>query len=482
MYDISLNSDYLNEAAICEKEWSQEGFLSDIKDPKVRKMTSVLLENQRLYNERVTDTSDVAQFKRISIPLVRRIFPQLIANKIVSVQPLLGPAGLVYYLRFRYASNKGDMRGATLQATGGYPSDDDASMQQKYDGTTNLKPYYTSQVVKDETQNNAGGGTSLTYTLEKTPVVQGTLLGTVYDGTTAIQTFSTSTSGVISFTDIGTPSPKVTAATLNLATGLVTFTWSADPAANSIICSYEYNMECNQDLPEVNMVIESEQIEVKTRKIKAAWTFEAQQDIRSQHNMDAEAELTAVMAQELNLEIDREILGELLNRALVTTSWDLSTALGVNIKERYESLYVKLVQVSAAIHRRTLRGPANWIVTSPEVAAIFETAVAGFAPIPSETFSSGLGIQYVGTVGRRWQLFKDPNFAQDKILMGYKGDSPFDTGFYYCPYVPLTMTGVVQDPESFNPRKGIMTRYGIKMLREGAKYYGRITVLNYTAV
>ena len=119
---MNANARFLNEAREVEANWSKTGILKGIEDPFVRSATAVLLENQRLINETSTDTSDVAQFKRISIPLVRRIYPQLIANKIVSVQPLLGPTGLVYYLRFRYSSNKGAIRGASNN--GGFPGDD----------------------------------------------------------------------------------------------------------------------------------------------------------------------------------------------------------------------------------------------------------------------------------------------------------------------------------------------------------------------
>jgi hypothetical protein len=307
----------------------------------------------------------------------------------------------------------------------------------------------------------------------------GTVTGTIYDGSTAVQTFIVSSGGSFTFTDIGAPSVKVTAGSLNNNTGELALTWNSAPGANHAVISYEYNMECQQDLPEINLVIESEEIAAKTRKLKAVWSYEAQQDLRSQHNLDAEAELTAVLAQEINLEIDREVLTDLRNNAGTVTAWDFNTALGETIKEKYESLYVKVVEVSNVIHRKTLRGGANFLVTSPEVASIFETATAGFAPAPSETFTSSLGIQYVGTVNNRWRLYKDPLFPTNQILMGYKGDSYMDSGYFYCPYVPLTQTPVVLDPESFCPRKGILTRYGKKLLREGAKFYARMSIANF---
>lgn len=479
-----MNARFLNEAREVEARWSKplkngKSMLDGLTNRYERATTAIMLENQRLMNEAMTDTGDIAQFKRISIPLVRRIYPQLIANKIVSVQPLLGPTGLVYYLRFRYSSNKGAMRGADLGS--GYPTDESASMQQLSSGDGNLDIFYTHQFVQNETSSTDNGGdtTSVYAPLEHTPVLAGTLTGTVYDGSTAVQTFVVSEAGTFTFTDIGSPTYKGTSGTVDLTTGEITLTWNTDPGANHIVCSYEYNMECNQDLPEVNLVIESEEIAAKTRKLKAVWSYEAQQDLRSQHNLDAEGELTAVLAQEINLEIDREVLTDLRNNAGTIAVWDFNTALGDTIKEKYESLYIKVAEVSAVVHRKTLRGGCNWLVTSPEVASVFETATAGFAPAPSETFTSSLGVQYVGTVNNRWRLYKDPLFPQGQILLGYKGDSYMDSGYFYCPYVPLTQTPVVLDPESFCPRKGILTRYGKKLLREGAKFYARMSIANF---
>lgn len=478
---MQANAKFLNEALESEKKWESTGLLEGINDKYVKATTAVLLENQRLMNEASTDTGDVAQFKRISIPLVRRIYPQLIANKIVSVQPLLGPAGLVYYLRFRYSTNKGATRGAS---NGGFPGDDANSLMQKASGDANLDIFYSSQFVQNETSStDDGADVNIAYApLEHTPVIPGTVTGTLYDGAVAIQTFTVSEAGAFTFTDIGSPTDKVTVAgscAINYTTGEITLVTNNALGSNKVVVSYEYNMECNQDLPEINMVVESEDIAAKTRKLKAVWSYEAQQDLRSQHNLDAEAELTAVLAQEINLEIDREVLTDLRNNAGTVAAWDFNTALGDTIKEKYESLYVKVVEVSNVVHRKTLRGACNWIVTSPEVASIFETATAGFAPAASETFTSSLGIQYVGTVNNRWRLYKDPVFPQGQLLMGYKGESYMDSGYFYCPYVPLTQTPVVLDPESFCPRKGILTRYGKKLLREGAKFYARLSIANF---
>lgn len=484
---MNANAKFLAEAHDLERRWGATGLLDGVNGKYLRACTAVMLENQRLMNEVATDTSDISQFKRISIPLVRRIYPQLIANKVVSVQPLLGPTGLVYYLRFRYSSNKGATRGADNNS--GFPGDDRNSMMQLASGDANLDIFYSHQFIQNETTNTDIGDDNVSEfaPLEHTPVIAGTITGTLYDGGTAIQTFTVSEGGSFTFTDIGTPTTKGVSAgsSVNVTTGEVTIMWNSNgggiphPGDNYVVMSYEYNMECNQDLPEINLVIESEEIAAKTRKLKAVWSYEAQQDLRSQHNLDAEAELTAVLAQEINLEIDREVLTDLRNNAGTVSSWDFNTALGDTIKEKYESLYVKVVEISNVVHRKTLRGGCNWIVTSPEVASIFETATAGFAPAPSETFTASMGIQYVGTVNSRWRLYKDPLFPTSQILMGYKGDSYMDSGYFYCPYVPMTQTPVVLDPESFCPRKGILTRYGKKLLREGSKFYARLSIANF---
>ena len=197
---MNANAKFLNEARDLEKKWSSTKLLDGIQDKYVRSSTAVLLENQRLINEVATDTSDIAQFKRISIPLVRRIYPQLIANKIVSVQPLLGPTGLVYYLRFRYSTNKGAIRGADNNV--GYPYDDANSLMQRSDGSPNLDIFYSSQFVQNETTSTDDGtDTSAMYApVEHTPILAGSVTGTVYDGTQAVQTFTVAENGTFNFT------------------------------------------------------------------------------------------------------------------------------------------------------------------------------------------------------------------------------------------------------------------------------------------
>lgn len=567
---MDINNILIAEATKLEEKWNESGLLEGIDDIYTRRITSVLLENQELLNKQSspipinealtggTDTSDVSQFRRISIPLVRRIYPQLVANKIVSVQPLLGPTGLVYYLRFRYGSDKGSTLGNTYKDYAvGTAGAESITMQQQTDGDANLDIWYSHQRVEGEANTAViTNTTTATLTLNHTPILNnGTFYADVSDANAndaviaataggfpggygspvgsntpymiwgtwsitdasnsqtvtfdfAISSASTSTlrwvgttaasvavdetiNGVLSggtytydITNTAvTTDITLTSVSFNPTTGVMIITGTGFNNSNDTVAittsTYEYDMECNTDMPEINLVIESESITAKTRKLKAVWSFEAQQDLRSQHNIDAEAELTQILAKEINLEIDREIITDLRRNAGTVATWDFATALGDTIKEKYESLYIKVVEISNIIHRKTLRGGANWIVTSPEVASIFETSTAGFAPAPSNNFESSLGIQYIGTVNMRWKIYKDPLYPRGSILMGYRGDSYMDSGYFYCPYVPLTQTPVVLDPDSFCPRRGVLTRYGKRLLREGAKFYARISVQNF---
>jgi hypothetical protein len=199
----NINAKFLNEARELEGRWQETGLLNGIKDKYTRSCAAVLLENQRLINEISTDTGDIAQFKRISIPLVRRIYPQLIANKVVSVQPLLGPTGLVYYLRFRMSSDKGATRGGTVN--GGFPADDQYTLMQRASGDANLDIWYSSQVVSQETTSvDAGANSTITFApLEKTPILPGTMTGTIYVGGVATQNFVVPQTGNWQFTTLG---------------------------------------------------------------------------------------------------------------------------------------------------------------------------------------------------------------------------------------------------------------------------------------
>ena len=257
-------------------------------------------------------------------------------------------------------------------------------------------------------------------------------------------------------------------------------------------------------IPEIDIKIESIAVTATTRKLRARWSPELAQDLNAYHSMDAEVELTQILSEQIALEIDREILNDLLVEAAgANFFWSRSPGKFVNkrsgaqalrsstlasgpqftgtVREWYETLVETIIDVANEIHRKTLRGSANFLVCSPEVATIFEASVLykpsikidGQGQVGAE-FT--LGAANIGSLSNRFTVYKDPYFPRNKILIGYKGGSYLETGYVYAPYVPLIVTPTIFAPEDFTPRKGVMTRYGKKMVR--ADFYGTVTCLD----
>ena len=257
-------------------------------------------------------------------------------------------------------------------------------------------------------------------------------------------------------------------------------------------------------IPEIDIKIESIPVTAQTRKLRARWSPELAQDLNAYHSMDAEVELTQILSEQIALEIDREILGDLLHGAAgANFFWSRSPGKFVNkrtgaeiartssltpgpaftgtVREWYETLTETVIDVANEIHRKTLRGSANFIVVSPDVATILEASVL-YRPSYSIDGDGQVGAPFtmgaekVGTLSNRFTVYKDPYFPRNKILVGYKGGSYLETGFVYAPYVPLIVTPTIFQPDDFTPRKGVMTRYGKKMVR--ADFYGTVTCLD----
>ena len=271
------------------------------------------------------------------------------------------------------------------------------------------------------------------------------------------------------------------------------------------IPSFESNFNATSPspfIPEIDIKIESIAVTAVTRKLRARWSLELAQDLNAYHSLDAEVELTQILSEQVALEIDREILNDLLTEARganlywsrapgkfvnketgVAQTLASSLAIGPQftgtVREWYETLVETVIDVANQIHRKTLRGSANFVVTGPDVATIFEASVLykpnysldGQGQV-SNPFT--LGAAPVGTLSNRFTVYKDPYFPRNKILVGYKGGSYLETGYVYAPYVPLIVTPTIFAPEDFTPRKGVMTRYGKKMVR--ADFYGTVTV------
>jgi hypothetical protein len=262
-------------------------------------------------------------------------------------------------------------------------------------------------------------------------------------------------------------------------------TFSSSTATNNAFTAlYKVykNLEFEDKIGEVSFDLMSVTVSVTERKLRAQWSPEMAQDVAAFHNIDAEAELTALLSEQVAAEIDREILRDLRKGAAWNLRWDYngwkrlgSSAVPYTQKDWNQTLITAINQISAQIHKSTLRGGANWIVVSSEISAIFDDLeyfhVSNAAP---EQDQYNMGIERVGTLAGRYQVYRDPYFPANQVLMGHKGTSLLDTGYIYAPYVPLQLTPTMYNPFNFTPIKGIMTRYAKKMVNN--RFYGRITV------
>lgn len=247
----------------------------------------------------------------------------------------------------------------------------------------------------------------------------------------------------------------------------------------------EFGLENDTAIPEIDIKVDSVAVTAQTKKLKAKWTPELGQDLNAYHNLDAEVELTSILSEQIALEIDHEILQDLINGATAGTFyWSRSPGLFVErttgvevgagvaapdftgtVSEWYETLIETINDVSAQIHRKTLRGGANFIVTSPEVANILEFTAGFRAAITADDQRGDIGAVRVGSLSKKFDVFVDPYFPRNLVLVGRRGASFLESGYVYAPYVPLQVTPTIFGVEDFVPRKGVMTRYAKKMVR-----------------
>ena len=265
-------------------------------------------------------------------------------------------------------------------------------------------------------------------------------------------------------------------------TGSTIFSAASATSFVAVFRRYE-ELEFEDKIGEVSFDLESVTVSVSERKLRAQWSPELAQDVAAFHNIDAEAELTALLSEQIAAEIDREILRDLRKGAAWTLRWDYNgwRRLGTTGNAAYtqkdwnQTLITTINQISAQIHKSTLRGGANWIVVSSEISAIFDDLeyfhVSNAEP---EQDQYNMGIERVGTLAGRYQVYRDPYFPANTLLLGHKGTSLLDTGYIYAPYVPLQLTPTMYNPFNFTPIKGIMTRYAKKMVNN--RFFGRITV------
>jgi hypothetical protein len=540
MEGIGSAREQVNTAIILENQFQRGGLFEDTQSGQTAGYDWSAQDGTAAPN-------DIAPYQHYLLPLVRRVYPNLMANELVGVQPMTSPSSLVFYLKYRYT-------GLTeLTANGGVDVDAGAGTQHPLNdnsvakgstaagteyanfvgNTWAIDPYYSLQKVWREavdasdlvaaTGTTAGG---FSHTLLARPRIQGSDVTVRYvltfagvgevilshrwlTGTLAVER-NTTNGAITGFADASSPGFVVTDnadGTTVVSTAGVTWAQAASPDVVPTVTAsvtYEYDMEGNRQLPEIELEVSSESVVSQTRKLRTKWTIEASQDLRAMHNIDAEQELVALLSNEVTAEIDREIINDLITSALIRVEYDYSnpfivggwqggaangqgsltnTAIAgvTSFDDRNKSLMYQILEVSNQIYRQSLRGAGNWIVTSPEVAAKLESLLE-FKPDARTDFQYNLGIQYSGTINGQFKVYKDPLFPRDLILVGYKGTTFMDAGYFYCPYVPLQLTPTIMDPESFNPRKGLLTRYGKVLVENGARMYGVIRCLNLAAV
>ena len=531
----SLQSDAVRLAGKWEKTGLLEGMSDDI-DKNNMSMILENQAKQLVVEQSSTGTGasftagSGEQWAGVALPLVRKVFGQIAAKEFVSVQPMNLPSGLVFFLDFQYGTSKnpftsGDSTYGDTSANFGNTSTGGlygagrftyATNQTSSAGLTvtaasasfadvNFNSDYSASVAAGVLDPAAVSVKKITLANVATALpaydieaIRGFMIN--FDAITDADVLSefTKINGTgIEFLVTGTDADVNT---LNNATVF----YNKQTAANSRgdfeagAASAVPNAESETEIviPQINVSMRSEGIIAKTKKLKAQWTPEFAQDLNAYHSLDAEAELTSVMSEYISLEIDLEILDMLITSAAAGTEyWSAANnnfinagntgfdAAGVNAGGFYNSqgawfqtLGTKMQKLSNIIHQRTLRGGANFCVVSPTVATILES-IPGFATNSDGDVSKGsyaFGVQKMGQINSRYTVYKNPYMKENTILMGFKGSQFLETGAVFAPYIPLIMTPLVYDPDTFVPRKGLLTRYAKKMVRP--EYFGKIYV------
>jgi hypothetical protein len=580
-----VNRDMRKEGAALLDKWERTGLLEGLQDDSTKNGMARLLENQakELLREAASTMSggDVEGFAAVAFPIVRRVFGGLIANDLVSVQPMSLPSGLIFFMDFTFggtgtgANNENPRLGfanaSSLYGGGKVGSEITGGVNLAGDDGTAAGQFYNlTNGYSSPTGSATTAATALTVRASGTLGANGKTanVGTGptggdssgFGGMTedaindvlrfdpdltsgscwAIAEWTPSSANQFNFDNLtaiahsssmdGTTSPitlvKRLSALSKSADGattsdtIVRLTWvgtgsaiavedqvvlgqlswgqtdnfEAASAVGAVVGELAWGLENNSEIPEINLKVDSVSVTAQTKKLKAKWTPELGQDLNAYHNLDAEVELTSILSEQIALEIDREILEDLVAGATGGTYyWARSPGLFVNkttgaevgassaapdftgtVSEWYETLGETINDVSAQIHRKTLRGGANFIVTSPEVANILEFTSGFRANVTVDDAKGTAGTQKVGSLSKRYDVYVDPYFPRNLCLIGRKGSSFLESGYVYAPYVPLQVTPTIFGVEDFVPRKGVMTRYAKKMVRPDM--YGLVVV------
>ena len=472
----------------------------------------------------------------VALPLVRRIFAEFAAKEFVSVQPMNLPSGLVFYLDFKYGTAQAGFTAdqADPVAASEHPFAANESADSMF-GVTNTTSDPTGGLygagrfgysINDVTVTTA---TATTASITSASVNFDSDLTDLSGFSTDFCILQINTSSLSGFDPKGVRAFTVESASFvntiyhayakhesTAGNGKIDFVVKIGSGEfiDNALTTVKYHKQptditrgdfeddpstttngfsTDVDIPEVNLEMQSEAIVAKTRKLKAVWTPEFAQDLNAYHSIDAEAELTSMLSEYVSMEIDLEILDMLIAAAPTTEYWSAvnnevydSTAGAFSQTSAttggyyntqggwFQTLGTKLQKVSNKIHQKTLRGGANFLVTSPAVATILES-IPGFAADTDGTkMEFAAGVQKIGAINNRYTVYKNPYMKENVILMGFRGNQFLETGAVYSPYVPLIMTPLVYDPVNFTPRKGVMTRYAKKVVRP--EFYGKVYV------
>ena len=532
------------EAGKLVGKWEKTGLLKNLKNEYDRNNMAVILENQAkalVQEANVTGGQSSMSggagenWAGVALPLVRRIFGEIVAKEFVSVQPMSLPSGLVFYLDFKY-SNLG--LGSTAGKAGFGTASLYGNQAENHPNVKNLDVagglygegrygYSINTTASAGIAGTSGSTTIATFNYNSAASASigssartitlgsGSLVGLDDNAVKAIEISSGSGAASVSAANVinefttlnanGTITLVVSGSTIGVnANQIYTVTY---PKATTVDARGDFedasgagypNSESTSQIaiPSIDIKLKSEAIVAKTRKLKAQYTPEFAQDLNAYHSVDAESEVTSMLSNYIAMEVDLELLGMLIENAATTGYWSAAnntfwngsgfTTVSANSQsgnisgyynsqgEWFQTIGTVLQQVSNKIHQKTLRGGANFLVCSPAVATVLES-IPGFASDgDGEKSEFGFGIQKIGSLNSRYKVYKNPYLTSNQILMGYKGSQFLETGAVYAPYIPLIMTPLVYDPETFTPRKGLMTRYAKKMVRP--EFYGKVFV------
>ena len=510
------------ESAKLVTKWEKSGLLEGMDNEWSKSGMAVLLENQarQLISENSKTSPNAGggigdeEWSGVALPLVRRVFGNIVAQELVSVQPMNLPSGLVFYLDFKYGSSFGKFTsGDSIHGKTGPNTPSGSSAPFGEDGLYGVGKYgYSISQSSVDVASSAATRASfkdIDFNSEISASVNAA--DKLWKVTFAKSSFTRPDVAAVrswNFSDGGTGALKahvlpqftkedganisliVSASSANNASGSYTINYvqQTDAGNRGDFEDRVGDATTNQlNIPEVNLEMRSLPIVAKTRKLKAVWSPELAQDLNAYHSVDAEAELTSMLSDYISMEIDLEILDMLISDAQTedywsakagedfnagTNSFDTNVFYGTRF-EWYQTLVSKIQKVSNEIHRLTLRGGANFVVVAPKVATILES-LPGYVSQPGDGGNDqfSMGISKIGQAAGRYTVYKNPYMTENSILVGFRGSNFLETGAVYSPYVPLITTPLVYDPSDFTPRKGVMTRYAKKMIRP--EFYGII--------